>query len=105
MTRALITVAGVCAFFCICSSPWRFPQSYFQQLSLDLLVGATFLTSLFNKAIVRNDWRTKHLYLTSYSVDSNNPYAAPVTTTLNYSGYFLPVWNEFVFRATAFRMK
>eukprot|EP01034_Spumella_vulgaris_P027194 gene27194-33882_t len=64
-------------------------QSYFQQLTVDLLMGAEYVTSLASGNLTRSDFIAQREYLTSYSIDSNNPYAAPTTKTYNYSSYFV----------------
>eukprot|EP01034_Spumella_vulgaris_P027036 gene27036-33697_t len=66
-----------------------FVQSYFEQLSLDLLVGAAYVTTLVNGSYTRPNFVSQDEYLPSYSIDTLNTYTSPVAKTYNYSSYFI----------------
>ncbi len=63
------------------------------QLSLDLLVSTAFLTSLVNGTLTRSGsaFSAHDQYLPSYSMDPANPFAAAVSSSYNYSSYFVRV--------------
>lgn len=67
-----------------------FVNTYFQQLSLDLLVGAQVYSLVNDKQLNRSSFITDNLYLPSYAIDPRNPYHLPNSNySLNNTGYFV----------------
>lgn len=67
-----------------------FVTSYFQQLSLDLLVGARVYSLVNDQQLNRSAFIANHWYLPSYSIDPRNPYHLPNSNySLANTGYFV----------------
>lgn len=67
----------------------NFVTSYFQQLSVDLLVAGSISSLIMAQQLNRSNFISNNYYLPSYSMDYYNNYAASVTTSYNFTGYFL----------------
>eukprot|EP01031_Cornospumella_fuschlensis_P028932 gene28932-34918_t len=68
-----------------------FVQTYFAQLTLDLLVAGAYFTSLMSGDLTRANFPSTNQYLASYSIDSFNPYSSlPLDGSTDMSGYFVP---------------
>ena len=63
-------------------------------MTIDTLVGSSFLTRLLNGSLTRANWVADGDYLPSYSQDIYNTYRAPELNSYKYSGYFLTVSRQ-----------
>lgn len=67
-----------------------FVSSYFQKLSLDLLVGSRVYALVNDQQLNRSAFIVNDLYLPSYAIDPRNPYHLPNSNySLANTGYFI----------------
>eukprot|EP01038_Epipyxis_sp_PR26KG_P015339 gene15339-20670_t len=65
-------------------------KATFTHISIDVLTASNYFTSIMNQNILYSTWEKDLRYLTSYSIDADNPYISSVSSSYNYSGYFIP---------------
>jgi len=67
---------------------------FFQKLTVQTLLGATYTTKLMAGNLALPSWNRKGGYLQSYSVDPYNTYSYPFSST-SFSGYYVNVSEAF----------